>query len=425
MSEDHTERPHGTPITTMHAKDASGYLQRHYDAAVSAMPTRYSAAFSYYLKTDAEQNIEPLLGEAGLAIREVDYGQASYRNDDDFELTPAAIFAENDNVKVLASQVSYTSYVMLSFTVHGVSQQALEQIHEQLTETLLPHRYLDPPTRAKITCWYMSSMGPSPQEMYIEAPGLDEGLVNYPDKVSDALAHLVEQLRRKKRGVHIWHGEPGTGKTSALRMMAQELKGACEIHLIMDPGQLLNGGMSYLLSVIRKCANPDRSYVLAMEDTGAMVKQTAGEMYGEALGRILNVTDGIIGQNSNVSVLITTNENVGDLHPALLRPGRCGSQIDFRSFDRKQAEAWCVRSKVDPALVTKSETTLAELYALLDDDDVVRVAKERRPIGFTVPDEARSLTGRGTTTSLYELLTTLSDDDDDERIAIIEDIPEL
>jgi hypothetical protein len=42
---------------------------------------------------------------------------------------------------------------------------------------------------------------------------------------------------------------------------------------------------------------------------------------GQGLSRFLNVVDGLIGQGLRVLVLVTTNEPIRTLHPAVARPG--------------------------------------------------------------------------------------------------------
>ena len=70
--------------------------------------------------------------------------------------------------------------------------------------------------------------------------------------------------------------------------------------------------------------------VLVIEDAGELLREDAKSRVGQALSRLLNLGDGILGQGLRVIVLITTNEPIQRLHPALLRPGRCLSEIEFR-----------------------------------------------------------------------------------------------
>jgi ATP-dependent 26S proteasome regulatory subunit len=77
---------------------------------------------------------------------------------------------------------------------------------------------------------------------------------------------------------------------------------------------------------------------------------------------MLNLTDGMMGQGLNVMVLITTNEPLGTLHPAVIRPGRCLAEIEFGPLSAEQANEWLAAHDSDARV--EVPTTLAELYAM-------------------------------------------------------------
>ena len=98
---------------------------------------------------------------------------------------------------------------------------------------------------------------------------------------------------------------------------------------------------------------------------------------GQRLSRLLNVVDGLIGQGLRVLVLVTTNEPLRSLHPAVSRPGRCAAQVEFTAFPPQEADAWLERhGKVGDG----SARTLASLFG--HDTGIER--SERRPLGFSV-----------------------------------------
>jgi hypothetical protein len=289
-----------------------------------------------------------------------------------------------DDVLVLAQK---HGSMRLSVAAAAATIAQLDGVLDKVHEFATANEYVPEPTKALISNWWMGAMGPKREQDYIEAPRWADAAINYPPPVSRAVDDLLSQLRAKRQAVHVWYGPPGTGKTSAVRILAKELSEDVDIHIVMDPEQLLNGGIDYMMTIMSKCKQSDKSYVLILEDSGQLVTLNAGNQ-GAALGRILNITDGIIGQNANVSVLITTNEPVGELHPALMRPGRCGSQIDFRPFTREEARGWCEARGVDPARVTEKETSLAGLYALADESMApVRSISAKRKFGFGVEIE--------------------------------------
>ena len=81
---------------------------------------------------------------------------------------------------------------------------------------------------------------------------------------------------------------------------------------------------------------------------------------GQALLRLLNVTDGLLGQGTRTLVLITTNEPVKRLHPAT-RAGRCFADVEFTPFPVAEANAWLAAHGQDRRVETPAP--LAEPYA--------------------------------------------------------------
>src|SRR5262249_11841327 len=96
-------------------------------------------------------------------------------------------------------------------------------------------------------------------------------------------------------------------------------------------------------------------------DTGELLAADAKEQSGQGLSRLLNVVDGIIGQGLRVLVLVTTNEPLTRLHPAISRPGRCAARIEFGPLSRAEASAWL---DAPHTAAEGREVALAELFAL-------------------------------------------------------------
>ena len=98
-----------------------------------------------------------------------------------------------------------------------------------------------------------------------------------------------------------------------------------------------------------------------LEDCDELIRGEAKQSTGQALSRLLNLTDGLLGQGRNVLVAITTNEDLARLHPAVVRPGRCLAQIEVGPlpYARGGRLARHRREGVRPP-----GATLAELYAL-------------------------------------------------------------
>jgi hypothetical protein len=179
------------------------------------------------------------------------------------------------------------------------------------------------------------------------------------------------------------HGPAGTGKTTALRALAHAWRPWCQVDVVLDPDQLLHEA-SYLTQVVLGDDDDDddgrpsaRWRMLVLEDCDELVRADAKRGTGQALSRLLNLTDGFIGQGRDILVCVTTNEPLDRLHPAIARPGRCLAEVHVGPFSVAEARAWL--GHADAAI--GRPMTLAELYARRGDLDTLQCREPQPAIG--------------------------------------------
>ena len=236
----------------------------------------------------------------------------------------------------------------------------------------------------------------------LACPKFDEIADNYGPEVRQRLERLVHMDKPDEQGkIVLWHGPPGTGKTYSIRMLAREWaeRLGATVEVILDPERLF-ANASYMYSVLmadlshtqlRRRVNARMQAIrfrgmpyvdedddevplrlVIIEDYAKLFSTECRNTSGFA--RLLNLTDGIIGQGLRLVFLLTANEQIDYIDPAVMRSGRCLQESFFPAFDQLDGVSWLAAkgAEVDADAVP-AEPTLADLYALLHGDDPAQI----------------------------------------------------
>lgn len=272
----------------------------------------------------------------------------------------SSVLAEGEGWTALVSAWSHGADVTVTAVSGELAERRLREAVDGAEDEPEPQ-----PENVSMGFWYHSPRrGPYRTTRTITAGSWEEVRGNYTAPVADAMGGLMKVTPDDVSGrLLLLHGPPGTGKTSALRTLARSWRDWCQVDCVLDPERLFND-IGYLMEIAIGTedgeAGRERWRLLLLEDCDELIRGEAKHAAGQALSRLLNLTDGLLGQGRNVLVGVTTNEDLERLHPAVVRPGRCLARIEVGRLTRAEATAWMGTEEG----VGRDGATLAELFAL-------------------------------------------------------------
>ncbi len=209
------------------------------------------------------------------------------------------------------------------------------------------------------------------QDFEIEIPEMDI-LANYGPEWAAKHEELLETLSfKKKKGIALLHGLPGTGKSMYIRHLISCLSERKTV--IYLPNQLIpcitDPGFIPLMAEYS-------GSVLVIEDADEAIKSR--KTGGATVDKLLNLADGILSDFLGMQIICTFNNDLSSIDDALLRKGRL---IIKHQFDKLEIDAaQKLSDKLGFKTTIEDPMTLAEIYN--QEDTLSNIKETKQRIGF-------------------------------------------
>lgn len=162
-------------------------------------------------------------------------------------------------------------------------------------------------------------------ELPIKKPQLDLKL-HYNDEFQLVHKKTVSLLNEKEaNGLFLFHGLPGTGKTTYIKYLIHCLKKKVIFLSPKMAGTLDHHSMTQLMI-------ENKNAVLVIEDAEELITSRNNQQRNSNLSMILNLTDGLLGEGLNIQIIATFNTDLKNIDKALLRKGRLKIIYEFMTL---------------------------------------------------------------------------------------------
>jgi hypothetical protein len=252
----------------------------------------------------------------------------------------------------------------------------VKAVTEDREQAALVSSMLDSHTIVKCSKMYVLSntygeLGLSALPMEMISPDI---VLNYGEDFKAVNKDILESLNTKKSGLYLFHGAPGTGKSTYIKYLCSGV---------------LNRKIAYIpVGLIHHLTAPDmlpllvenKDLILVIEDAEKALLSRETSADSQLVSTILNLTDGFLGDAMNTSIVATFNTGKENIDAALLRKGRLRVCHEFKKLTIEQAKKLAGSLGHNEELVT-AEMTLADIY-YMDDAASEYGKQEEKRVGF-------------------------------------------
>ncbi len=301
------------------------------------------------------------------AVLERVAGQRAWRA---YRLNSHTMLLDGDGffAELLASERS--SHCTVSVAVFATTLERFPVVESAIFDAVGASRITDP---MFVVHWYFatpSGLDYASMNEIGEERLLDEA---YPS-LKEGVASFISRYVTAAEPVLVLQGPPGTGKSRLVRGILAELagrRGAESSAIFTNDPRVLADEQLY----VRLLTSSVDAFVLEDADQLLLPRADGNDL----IQRFLAIADGIVRTQGRKIIFTTNLPNVGDLDPALVRPGRCFARVFLRELLLPEAEGLLSRlteGATAPEAVDRlrraprSTRSVADVYRALADRGV-------------------------------------------------------
>ena len=176
---------------------------------------------------------------------------------------------------------------------------------------------------------------------------------------------LMQRFNTSTKGLVLFHGTPGTGKTYYIRHLLRKMAERKKVVIYMPPNMVDHltdpGFMTFLSGEVREWSEDGKFCVLLIEDAEPLLAKRQEGVRIQGVTNLLNMTDGLLNDMLNLQIICTFNVDLKKLDSALLREGRLIARKEFKALSVLDANLLAQRLGIKHHFTKRA--TLGQIYA--------------------------------------------------------------
>ncbi len=208
---------------------------------------------------------------------------------------------------------------------------------------------------------------------------------------------LMKRLLTKNKGISLFHGIPGSGKSYYINKLIYDLNQQTNKKIVLVPTNMVSYLLepdfnTFLMDMVNdslyekeelgEALETDSDIVNGMifilEDAEPVLLKREEGSLGQSTSNILNLTDGLLNTIFKIQIIATYNTDDDNIDPAIKRDKRLIAKREFKELSLTESKQLAESIGINESGVIKP-MTVAQIYALLDkDDDEVLIEDKRK-----------------------------------------------
>lgn len=204
--------------------------------------------------------------------------------------------------------------------------------------------------------------------------------LNYGQEFTNINDTIISRLNKNTSGLYMFHGSPGTGKTTYIKYLATQVNR----DFIYIPTNMLEYFTTDPSSISILLTKPNSVLVLEDAEKAILKREDGGST--SSVSSLLNLSDGIMSDIMKTAIILTYNCPKNDVDDALRRKGRLHIDYEFRLLKKEDAINLAKTLNFSDSFIEEKITediSLADVYNLqIQNDFQSKKETKTNKIGF-------------------------------------------